>query len=134
MITEETYRNLLHDIEDYFIDDAADAKKHVKEAPEEPFSQGEASAYQEVLIWMRKPVDDDVSGYRSRTIALGKMLRENALGVKDACQKGERDLFKRGQLLSYYSMIKWLQQQAAMLGIPLDEIHLGDIAPDRDLL
>ena len=68
---------------------------------------------------------------------LGHLLKEDAVAAKrdsDAARSGEDAAFARGRSLAYYEVISLLQQQAWVFGIPLEEINLADINPDRDLI
>ncbi len=134
MATNETYKNLLFDIESYFKSDAADAKQSYEAMPTDPFSQGELAAYEEVLQWMQEQEYAGEERHMKLAESLGLMLRQRALDLKEGGSEIEHDLFNRGKLLSYYSMIKWLRQQSELFGIPLDQMHLDDIVPDRDLM
>lgn len=68
---------------------------------------------------------------------LGYLLREQALEAKarrDAAQDKDDRLFHSGILLAYYAVISLMQQHAAGFDIPLEELRLDGLDPDRDLL
>ena len=68
---------------------------------------------------------------------LGYELKEYALEARrerDATPKGsEERAFNSGQLLAFHRVISLMQQQAEGFGIPLSDLRLEDIEPDRDL-
>jgi hypothetical protein len=68
---------------------------------------------------------------------LGFLLREQAMEAKkrrDTAQDKEDRLFHSGGLLAYYAVISLMQQQADVFDIPLEELRLDGLDPDRDLL
>jgi len=76
---------------------------------------------------------------------LGYLLKEDALQAKrdsdDAKAKWDKDpasgedaAFASGRSLAYWEVISLMQQQAWVFGIPLEEMSLADINPDKDLL
>jgi hypothetical protein len=42
--------------------------------------------------------------------------------------------YRLGALMAFHSVISLLQQQARAFGIPLEELDLSDVDPERDLL
>lgn len=78
---------------------------------------------------------NDVDRYRLFLRTIGSFIKEDAFRTrKDAEDSSDSDrLFHRGKLQGYYAVISTLQQQAKPLGIPLEELLLDDIEPDRDL-
>ena len=72
--------------------------------------------------------------YRTFTTALGHLLRHRGLELKQKCGGASEDLLCGGKLLTYYGIVKWMQQYADMNDVPLAEIHLDGIVPDRDLI
>jgi hypothetical protein len=79
---------------------------------------------------------DDLARYRAFLHVIGTFIKEDALQAKkDADESSDSDrLFHRGKLHGYYAVISTLQQHATPQGIPLEELELDDIVPDRDLL
>jgi hypothetical protein len=67
---------------------------------------------------------------------LGHLLKEDALEAKRDAEaaSGEDAAFARGLSLAYYEVISLMQQQAWVFGIPLEEMSLADINPDKDLI
>jgi hypothetical protein len=68
---------------------------------------------------------------------LGLLIKERALEARrqrDESPQGssERD-FHSGRVLAFNEVISIMQQQAEGLGIPLSDLRLDDIEPDRDL-
>jgi hypothetical protein len=68
---------------------------------------------------------------------LGYELKAEALAARrerDSSPEGSEDrAFKSGRLLAFYQVISTLRNRAEGFGIPLSEIRLDDIEPDRDL-
>ena len=69
---------------------------------------------------------------------LGNLLKERALGAKEMFKKEERGTvgyhFEAGRLMAFNEAISIMQQQAQGFQIPLEELDLRDIEPDRDLV
>jgi hypothetical protein len=69
---------------------------------------------------------------------LGYELKEDALAARrhrDSAPAGsEERAFKSGRLLAFYEIISTMRNMAEAFGIPLSDIRLDDIEPDRDLL
>jgi hypothetical protein len=68
---------------------------------------------------------------------LGLLIKERALEARrqrDESPQGspERE-FQSGRVLAFNEVISIMQQQAEGLGIPLTDLRLEDIVPDRDL-
>ncbi len=79
----------------------------------------------------------DAQTYKYYLEDLGLLLKECALRAKQDWQQhqhSEDQSFYDGQLSAYYRVISLMQQQAKGFGIPLEEINLHDIEPDRDLV
>lgn len=68
---------------------------------------------------------------------LGDEMKRRALEARrerDAAPEGSPErLFQSGRVIAFNEVISIMQQQAAGLGIPLAELRLDDIEPDRDL-
>lgn len=69
---------------------------------------------------------------------LGEIIRERALQAK-AEKKAERpgsdgERLQAGRLMAFNEVISIMQQQAAGFEIPLRELRLDGIEPDRDLV
>ncbi len=65
------------------------------------------------------------------------LLKENALeavGNTKKLAKKEDLEFSQGYSTAYYEVISLLQNQAQAFNIPLEELGLDDINPDKDLL
>jgi len=68
---------------------------------------------------------------------LGPLIKERALEARrqrDESPKGsmERE-FHSGRVMAFNEVISIMQQQAESLGIPLRDLRLDDVVPDRDL-
>lgn len=67
-------------------------------------------------------------GYEIKLYALEARRERDA-----APEGGEERTFKSGQLLAFNRVVSLMQQQAEGLGIPLADLRLDGIVPDRDL-
>lgn len=69
---------------------------------------------------------------------LGYLLKERAKSAKENRDKevrGSEDyIFESGRLMAYYEVISLMQDQAKAFGIPLKDLRLEDIVPDRDFI
>jgi hypothetical protein len=64
---------------------------------------------------------------------LGRLLLGLAQDAKDdAALSG--DAFQRGRQMGLYEAVSLLAQQADAFGMSRDEVGLGDVDPERDLL
>jgi hypothetical protein len=77
------------------------------------------------------------SKYKFYLYDLGELIKERALEAKaqrDAYD--ERSLereFQSGRVMAFNEIISLIQQQAEGFDIPLEELRLHDLEPDRDL-
>jgi hypothetical protein len=70
------------------------------------------------------------------TLDLVVLLKDKALKAKaesGAASSHDRD-YMLGRLMAFHEVISLLQQQATAFGIPLADLGLHDIDPERDLL
>jgi hypothetical protein len=68
---------------------------------------------------------------------LGLALKELAFEAKehrDGATAAADRAFETGRLMAFQEVISLMQQNAAGLGIPLSDLHLDDVVPDRDLV
>jgi hypothetical protein len=68
---------------------------------------------------------------------LVQLVKEMALGARldrDAAVGGLDADLKLGKLMAWHEIVSLMQQQARVFGIDLDDIALGDIDPERDLV
>lgn len=75
--------------------------------------------------------------HRNYLFDLDYLLREQALGAKQAAQaaRGTSDeSFQSGRLLAYYEVLSLLVNQARTFELPVEDLHLCGMEPDRDLL
>ena len=76
--------------------------------------------------------------YRDYLHDLGEIVKIRALEAKDERareQEGSTGYhFQCGRLLAFNEVISILQQQAEGFDINLQDLNLGDIDPDRDLI
>ncbi len=68
---------------------------------------------------------------------LGLLIKERALAARHhrdklADNSPDRD-FQSGRIMAFNEVISIMQQQAEGFGIPLSDMQLEDIEPDRDL-
>jgi hypothetical protein len=75
--------------------------------------------------------------YKNYLFDLGYEIRRRALEAK-AEAASARDSptkeFETGRLMALNEVVSLMQQQAAGFGIPLTDLRLADIEPDRDLV
>jgi len=67
----------------------------------------------------------------------GYLLRERALNAKQelpAARGTASEAFHSGRALAYYEVISLLVNQAIAFGLPVEDLHLEGLEPDRDLL
>jgi hypothetical protein len=81
----------------------------------------------------------NVESYKYYLEDLGYLLKEYALEAKQAFEahrtsRDEDHYFYMGQLLAYHRVISLMQQQAVGFGIPVEDLRLDNIEPDRDLV
>ena len=73
----------------------------------------------------------------SYLLDLGQLIKQKALESKESKEastgKPNHD-FEVGRLMAFHEIVSLMQQQAEAFGIALDEIALGDLDPERDLL
>lgn len=75
--------------------------------------------------------------HRNYLFDLGYLLREQALDAKQAAgaAKGTDDeAFQSGRLMAYYEVLSLLVGQARTFELPVEDLHLCGLEPDRDLL
>jgi hypothetical protein len=75
--------------------------------------------------------------YRNYLLDLGTLFKEEALSAKQELDQhrdaADKDYYI-GQLIAWHTVISVMQQQASSFNIPLAEIKLDGIEPERDLL
>ena len=66
---------------------------------------------------------------------LGLLIKERALEARRQRDESPADGFEfhAGRVLAFNEMISIMKQQAEGFGIPLSDLRLDDIEPDRDL-
>jgi hypothetical protein len=76
--------------------------------------------------------------YKNYLADLGFLTKERALISRKERDEKDRDsrdyLFESGYLMVFHYIIGLMQQQAEAFGIPLEDLRLEDIDPDKDLL
>jgi hypothetical protein len=65
---------------------------------------------------------------------LGCLIRERALEAKAESHRDRSDYFAMGRLTGYHEVVSLMQHQAAAFQIPLEQIALEGLDPERDLL
>jgi hypothetical protein len=74
--------------------------------------------------------------YRHYLYDLGLILKERALEAKDdrdAAGDGSEREYLTGRLMAFNEVLSIVQQQAKAFEIPLSELRLESLDPDRDL-
>lgn len=76
--------------------------------------------------------------YKNYIYDLGYEIKLRALEArredKTAKENSDDKMFHSGRLMAFNEVISIMQQQAVGMDIPLTEIRLDDIEPDRDLV
>lgn len=75
--------------------------------------------------------------YLAYVFDLGHEIKLRAIEAKkdrDSTTVAEARHFEAGRVMAYYEVISMMQQNAEGLGIPLTDVRLDDIVPDRDLV
>jgi len=68
---------------------------------------------------------------------LGYLLREEALEAKERRQQArgtDDEAFESGRAMAYHEVISLLVSQAESFQLPIEDLHLEGLDPDRDLL
>jgi hypothetical protein len=65
---------------------------------------------------------------------LGFELRRQAAAATAEARARPDDAFAQGQAHALYSVVSLMQQQAQSFGLPLRELALDGLDPERDLL
>jgi hypothetical protein len=68
---------------------------------------------------------------------LGYLLREQALEAKDRHERAkgtDDEAFYSGQRMAYYAVMSLLITQAEAFQLPIEDLHLEGLEPDRDVL
>jgi hypothetical protein len=67
---------------------------------------------------------------------LGRLLRDDAAKAREASKSAPAENldFERGQLTAYVSVLSLMQQQAVAFDLPLSDLSLEGLDPERDLL
>jgi hypothetical protein len=80
----------------------------------------------------------DMSAHKEYLFDLGLEVKLRALEAqrgRNATPPGsEERAFHSGRVMAFNEVISIMQQQAEGLGIPLADLRLDDIVPDRDLV
>lgn len=76
--------------------------------------------------------------YKLYLYDLGPIVKERALEAKadkmKASEDGSNHDYAAGRLMAFNEIVSILQQQADGFGIPLEELRLDGVDPDRDLI
>jgi hypothetical protein len=68
---------------------------------------------------------------------LGNLLRDQALEAKERRQQArgtDNEAFESGRATAYYEVMSLLVSQAESFQLPIEDLHLEGLDPDRDLL
>lgn len=79
----------------------------------------------------------DDQRYKNYLLDLGNEIRRRALEAKaevTSARDPATKEFETGRLMALNEVVSLMQQQAAGFGIPLTDLRLADIEPDRDLV
>jgi len=79
----------------------------------------------------------NIERYRNYLFDLGLLLKEQAFEAKaerETHRANSSESFYLGQLLAFHRVISLMQQQATAFQIPLEDLQLKEIEPDKDLV
>ena len=67
---------------------------------------------------------------------LGRLVRESGERAKQegASAAPEDKIFQQGRLMAYYEVLSLMQHQAEAFDLPLNDLALSGLDPDRDLI
>jgi hypothetical protein len=65
---------------------------------------------------------------------LGFLLREYAEKAVRAARRPDATEFEQGRRMAYYEVVSLMQDQARTFDLPLADLALADLDPDRDIL
>jgi hypothetical protein len=65
---------------------------------------------------------------------LGDELRRQAVAARATARERPDDAFVQGEAHAYYSVLSLIQQQAAVLEVPPEDVALDGFDAERDLL
>jgi hypothetical protein len=68
---------------------------------------------------------------------LGYLLREQAVEAKERRNKArgtEDEAFESGRAMAYHEVLSLLVSQANSFQLPIEDLHVEGLDPDRDLL
>ena len=65
---------------------------------------------------------------------LGYLLKERALEAKRKSDESPDEPFAIGISMAYYEVISLMRNQAISFEIPLEDLCLSDVVPERDIL
>lgn len=76
--------------------------------------------------------------YRNYLFDLGLLIKERALAAISERYKERKGsdgyMYESGRIMAFNEVISIMQQQAEAFGIPLRDLRLEDIDPDKDLV
>jgi hypothetical protein len=75
--------------------------------------------------------------YKNYLFDLGDLLREKALEAKERRQQArgtDDEGFESGRAMAYHEVMSLLVSQAESFQLPIEDLHLEGLDPDRDLL
>jgi len=76
--------------------------------------------------------------FKNYLFDVGLLMKDRALEAKKDRAKERKGtkayMYESGRVMAFNEVISIMQQQAEAFGIPLEELRLDDIDPDRDLL
>ena len=68
---------------------------------------------------------------------IGYLLREKALEAKERQQQArgsDDEAFESGRAMAYYEVMSLLVSEAESFQLPIEDLHIDGLDPDRDLL
>jgi len=76
--------------------------------------------------------------YKNYLFDIGLFIKEGALKAREKRSKEKKGskahMYEAGRVMAFYEVISLLQQEAEGFAIPLKDLQLDGIDPDKDLL
>jgi hypothetical protein len=88
---------------------------------------------------MEEQQEPNLEKYKNYLGDLGYFIRETALEAKQKVEQhrdseGGEGEFYAGILMAYYGLVSHMRNQAEVFDIPTEDLGLGNLEPDRDLI
>ena len=74
--------------------------------------------------------------HKNYLLDLGYLLRQKAFEAKQSAwaAKGNDEAYQLARKMAYYGVMSLLVQEAESFRLPIEDLHLEGLDPDRDLI